>query len=350
MTTELRKTNVTLNKVLSILLILLCTVSGRLKAKATTQIVVDARGRSVQIHCPIRRLVSLNEDSLEVIRILHAQNLVVGVDNRIPGRPFFWPVLKNRQTVGKWNEPSYERIAILHPDLVLSYGNRPGLELEKKLGPLGIQVLRLDFYKMLSMPREIKTLGMLLNREREAEIFLKWYHRKLDLIQDLIKKDPHQPRIYLESYSNYHALGPGSGGYEMGVLAGGQNIASHLSIPYPEVTPEWVLTRNPDVIIKTVSSMAAYRSGNPETLRKIRDRIIHRPGWRNIRAVKIGRVYVMESDICAGPSAIIGIAYMAKWFHPRQCSDLNPEEIHRQYLEQFQGVAYRGIYVYPNEH
>jgi len=295
-------------------------------------------------------MVVLNEDSLEVIRILHAQELVVGVDNRIAGRPLFWPVLRNGPTVGKWNEPSYEKIATLQPDIVLCYGNRPGLELEKKLNPLGIQVLRLDFYKMLTMPGEIKTLGMLLNRKKEAEIFLRWYRKKLDLVEELVKKDPHQPRIYLESYSNYHALGPGSGGYEMGLLAGGQNIASNLSITYPEVTPEWVLTRNPDVIIKTVSSMSAYRFGNTEKLRKVRDRIIHRQGWSNMRAVKTGKVYVMESDICAGPSAIVGIAYMAKWFHPEQCSGLNPEEIHRQYLEQFQGLAYRGIYVYPNEH
>jgi iron complex transport system substrate-binding protein len=57
----------------------------------------------------------------------------------------------------------------------------------------------------------------------------------------------------------------------------------------------------------------------------------------------------MASNIWTGPRAIIGISYMAKWFHPDLFKDLDPEELHREYLRRFQDIKYQGIYVYPNK-
>jgi iron complex transport system substrate-binding protein len=53
----------------------------------------------------------------------------------------------------------------------------------------------------------------------------------------------------------------------------------------------------------------------------------------------------MDSAIWTGPRAIIGIAYMVRWIHPVLFFDLNPEALHREYLETFQGVPYCGIFV-----
>jgi len=53
----------------------------------------------------------------------------------------------------------------------------------------------------------------------------------------------------------------------------------------------------------------------------------------------------MDSAIWAGPRAMIGVGHMVRWFHPAFFSDLNPEALHRTYLETFQGVPYKGIFV-----
>jgi len=307
----------------------------------------DARGRTIEVRLPVKRLVVLTSDALEVIRALKAGNLVAGINAGIAGDPLFWPELRDRPVVGRWSEPNYELIAELNPDIVISYARHPGEEMEKKLKPLGIMVVRLDFYKISSLVKEIETLGRILQRENEAGELTAWYEEKFDLIEEKPKSIPNRPDVYVESYTEYHTTGPGSGGHEMCVLAGGHNIASDFSIPYPQVTPEWILANNPDVVIKATSLGNCYAQADPGFLKRIRDEIMRRPAWNHIRAVKEGRVYVMAGDIWTGPRALIGMGYMAKCFYPDAFKTLDPEALHREYMEKFQGITYQGMYVYP---
>ena len=337
----------------SILLLVVCHILvGGLTANAlqsqadrtTGKIITfkDADGRSIGVRLPVKRVVVLTSDALEVIRAVKAEGFVAGVNSGISREPLFWPGLKRMPSVGRWRDPDYELIAELNPDIVIGYAGRPGPLMERKLSSFGIQVVRLDFYKMLTLKREVKILGQILNREKEAGQLIAWYNKGRDLIQKGLKQIRYRPRVYVESYSRYHTTGPGSGGNEMCVLAGGQNIAAGFSIPYPEVTPEWVLAENPQVIIKAAAVGNAYGTTGSGPLKKIRKDIMARPAWDHIRAVQEGKVYVMESSIWTGPRGIIGVLHMAKWFHPDIFRDLDPEEIHREYLEKFQGIKYRG--------
>ncbi len=310
--------------------------------------VKDATGRSVEVRLPVKKLVVLTSDALEVIRALRAEDLVVGVNTGIVKDPLFWPGLKNKARVGSWSEPNYELIAELNPDIVICYGRWPGQQLEKKLAPFDIKVVRLDFYKMHTLLKEVEILSRILGKDGEARQFVDWYLEKLKLIEKKIKGAGNLPEVYIESYSKYRTTGPGSGAHEMCVLAGGHNIASNFSIPYPEITPEWVLSKNPRIIIKAAALSNCYTTTDASLLKSIRDKITARPAWDNIRAVREGKVYVMASDVWTGPRAIIGISYMAKWFYPDVFRNLDPKGLHREYLERFQGIKYQGAYVYPN--
>ena len=336
----------------SILLFCLLVLGGRTTAQSTKGegiFIRDAAERSVEVRVPVKRLAVLTSDALEVIRALNAEDLVVGVNTGIGRDPLFWPRLKNKPNVGRWNEPDYELIVALDPDIVIGYAQRPGRDMEKKLTPFGITVIRLDFYKIRTLLKEVEILGRILGRDNEALQLIEWYRQKLKLIQRQPDNQANPCRVYIESYSKYHTTGPGSGAHEMCVLAGGYNIASNFSIPYPEITPEWVLAKNPDVIIKAVALSNCYAMTDPDPLKSIRKKILARPAWNNINAVMQGRVYVMASDIWTGPRAIIGTGYLAKWFYPDIFENLNPEELHREYLERFQRIKYQGVYVYPKE-
>lgn len=307
----------------------------------------NGNGQSLQVRLPVKRIVVLNPDALEAVRALKAQALVVGINSGIlRNNPLFWPGLSNRPGVGGWKEPNYEQIVQLEPDIVICYVRRPGMDLEKKLGPFGIKAIRLDFQKIGTLEKELEILGRVLNKEKEAGQLIDWYGEPLKVIREGLKKIERQPYVYSESYSQYHTSGPGSGGHEICVLAGGFNIASGFSIPYPEVTPEWVLAENPQVIIKVAAIRNCYGMSNAGSLKDIRQEIMLRPTWNNIRAIRDARVYVIESGIWTGPRAIIGISYMAKWFYPKIFKDLDPEALHREYLERFQGIEYQGVYVF----
>lgn len=307
--------------------------------------VKDSTGRLVRVRTPVSRVVAMNSDVLEVLRALKAQGLVVGVFSEIDREKEFWGELAEKPRVGSWREADPEAIVSLRPDLVIAYSQNPGAELERRLAPFNIPVLRLDFYRVEAMEGEVTLLGRLLGHEEEATEFCNWYREKLEAIRNLLKQVKQRPRVYVESYTDYHTVAPGSGGHEMCVLAGGENIAAHLSVTYPRVTPEWVVTQNPDVIVKAVAWGGGYARSDPSFFNDRRKGIMDRAGWQHIKAVQTGRVHVIDSSIWTGPRAVIGIAYLVRWFHPEVSSAVNPEAWHREYLEVFQRVPYRGIYV-----
>lgn len=307
--------------------------------------VEDALGRNVQVTLPIQRIVVLNSDVVEILRTLKAEDRVVGVFSEISREPEFWGDLVKKPKVGSWRDPDMEAIAALKPDLVIAYSRNPGPLLEQKMALFGIQVLRFDFYKVDTLEREVQVMGKLLKLEKEAARFCNWQRWYLSMFQEKIAGTSRRPAVYIESYTDYHAAGPGSGGHEMCVLAGGRNIAACLSIPYPRITPEWVVSRNPEVIVKAASHGNGYISPAPTAFNQRRDAILKRPAWHHIPAVSSGNVHVMDSAIWTGPRAIIGIAHMVRWMHPHLFRDFDPKAVHREYLETFQGVPYKGVYV-----
>jgi len=212
--------------------------------------------------------VALNSDVLEIVRTLRAKEYIVGVFSEIVREPEFWGDLAQKPKVGSWRDPDLEAIAVLAPDVVVAYGRNPGPALEQKANLLGIQVLRLDFYKIDKLEEEVRTFGLLLDRRQEAEHFCELHRQHLKMIQERVTLTSRRPKVYIESYTDYHAAGPGSGGHEMCILAGGSNIAANLSIPFPRVTPEWVLTKNPEVIVKAASYGNGYSLKTPFLLTK----------------------------------------------------------------------------------
>jgi iron complex transport system substrate-binding protein len=313
--------------------------------RAETVTVVDCMGRRVEVRLPVRRLVALNSDIVEVVRTLKAQTCIVGVFSQIQREAEFWGDLARLPKVGSWRDPDPEAVAALAPDLVVAYGRNPGRAFEDKAAALGFQVLRLNLYQVDTLEREVRLLGRLLDRKAEAERFCAWHHRHLSMIASRLKKAPGRPAVYVESYSDYHAAGPGSGGSRMCVFSGGRNIAADLKIVYPRITPEWVVSQNPEVIIKAASYGNGYSQSDAGIFNKRRDAILARPAWHHISAVARRRVHVMDADIWTGPRAIIGMAYICRWLHPALFQDLDPEALHREYLETFQGVPYKGVYV-----
>ncbi len=317
-----------------------------IKAKlAVSALAKDAWDRKAKRFLPVQRIVVLNSDVLEVVRSLGAEKKVVGVFSEVVRESEFWGSLAQKPKVGSWRDANIEAIVALNPDIVLAYKRNPGPELEKKLSVFSIQVLRLDFYKIGTMEQEITILGRLIGQEQEARRLCNWYRERLRYVKDRLVKSSKHPRVYVESYTNYHTVASGSGGHEMCILAGGENIASNFSVPYPRITPEWVVGQNPDVIVKAIAQINQYGLNTFKPFNEQRNIIMNRPGWRNIKAVQTGRVHVIGSSIWAGPRAVVGIAHMARWFYPEIFRDLKPESWHKEYLETFQKIPYKGVYV-----
>lgn len=307
--------------------------------------VTDALGRSVSIQTPVRRIVVLPSDALEIIRILDAESCVVGVNDSVKDFGEYWPELNKRTSVGHPFIPNYERIVSLSPDLVLAYGWRPGPELEDTLTPLGIQVLRMDFYRMSTLAGEVRDLGRILGKPNQACAYETWYLHWLSFLEKSLKRCGKKPRVYMEGYGEFAALGPTSGGYEMGTRAGGDVVSASFPIQNPSASNEFIMSQDPDMIVKMVSGRGQYSAAVPHLLNEAKNRMISRPGWRSLSAVRQGRLLALSADIGPGPRGIIGVLHMAKMFYPDEFMDLDVGKAHREYMEMFQGVPYQGVYV-----
>jgi iron complex transport system substrate-binding protein len=320
--------------------------------------VADSIDRNVTIKMPVNKLIALGSYRTEAVKILKAEDEVVGVSSDIKDLKYYYPVLAEKPAVGTWSAPDCEAIVKLLPDIVITSANLDrATKLEESLKPAGIAVLGLDFYRDNILRSEMKTLGFILNKNEEADKYLQWrngYEQPIrDHVAELKKED--KPRLFMEwgtknTISEISSYGTGSSGDSVCNFAGGINIAADLP-EYPKVDSEWILKENPDVIIKSLapSSGSAGWNSTTEAADILKSYIDGRPGWSNLDAVKNNRIYLISTEIAWGPDAIVGDAYYAKWLHPE--IDIDPTKIYKEYLEQFMGLAYpEGVVLgYPED-
>ncbi|MEN3037356.1 MAG: ABC transporter substrate-binding protein [Candidatus Methanosuratincola petrocarbonis] len=316
---------------------------------------IDTANRTVTLEMPINRIVALTDDSAEALRILHSIDKVVGVSIETLENTAYLPEFSQMPNVGKWNEPDIEKILLLEPDLVISYKSATSKYLEPMLNGTGISIVALDLYRANDLPAEMKMLGYIVNRTAEADNYLEWFNRVTDTVDEKISEIPEnkRTRVYLEGASDLKTYTKGRGADLVCTMAGGVNIASNLTGLYPDVESEWVIVQNPDVIVRFTqpSEIACgYATNDPSGFEAKRREILSRTGWGNITAVKEGRVYLLLYEFGASPGVPVAIAYLAKWFYPELFEDLDPQTVHKEYLE-LQGFDYdlknHGVFVYP---
>jgi iron complex transport system substrate-binding protein len=309
--------------------------------------VTDATGHEVLVKRNPMRVVTLNKNAAELLRLMGVIDRVVGVSDWIPKNPDYWPELAGARNVGKFNAPDEEAIAALKPDLVLCYQNSPGPGFDEKMRAAGIQVLRLELYRITALPRDVEGLGRIFGREDKAREYLDWLKVRMDEVARRVAASKSRPDVYIEGYSDFAACGNSSGMHERLEFAGGRNISEAMQPANTPVSPEWVLERQPWAVIKMSSQNGCYTHDGPEGMVDQRASLLARTGWAKTPAGKAGRVFLMTTDVTSGAASVVGIAWIAKWLHPDTCSDLDPNQWHREFIERFQGRPWRGVYVHP---
>jgi iron complex transport system substrate-binding protein len=354
---------------LVILLLAALLLCGSTSAADYPLSITDSAGREVTFPMPVERIIVLNSDAAEAVVMLGAADKVVGVSDTVQKKGYYFPLLKGKQSIGKWNQPDYELIGELAkgdeeniaPDIVVigySYPDKPyGIfGVEKGLAPFKeIKAIALEFIKPENMTREIETLGKILDEENKAQDYINWYDKKRSAVETAVD-GLNKPKVYAEwsSTSDLSTLGAGSGFDQVLSVANGYNIAKKLGDAYPKVGWEWVITQNPEVIIKRQTQSSdqeqigwkAEPSQDTVKLQTVRNELLARSGAGGISAVKADKVFVMDWDVLNGLDQVVGITYLAKLLHPE--ADLDPVSVHKEYL-QLLGLEYPEgrTFIYP---
>lgn len=329
-----------------------CTSSNDSKAKETkskeTQKVVDTYGRYVDVPKNVESMAILNSGVYDLVCALGCGDKVVGVTDTTKTLPND----TKKEIVGTWKEPNVEKILEIKPDVVFGYQKYMKPESAKQIEDAGIALVYIDAYKTENMASEISTLGLILGKEKEAKDYLDFLNKYTDLINKRLAdiKDEEKVNVYWEGYTDYTTVAKGTGGDGLIAAAGGINIAGNEPVEYPKISDEWVIEKNPNVIVKVAPStrpVLGLGIEKDDEAKKLYDTLVKRTGWSELSAVKNNKTYILSSEIATSPQgSIIGSLYLAKWLYPEKFEDIKPEEIHKDMLKKFYGLEDKGMWTY----
>ncbi|HWR43426.1 ABC transporter substrate-binding protein [Sporomusa sp.] len=274
--------------------------------------VVDDLNQTIVLKQPAKRIISLYSAHTENLIALGLEAEIIGVS---PAESD--PAAKNKQVFDYRADP--EKVLAAQPDLVII---RPFIkqsypDFVKTLEQANIKVVCLYPEKFEEFDGYIKKLAVLTGREQQAADQLAAFHGKLKAVADRTAKAPIKNRVYFESTATeYRTITPDSMPGIVLKLAGGVNAAADAQA------------------LKTASSIAAY--GSERLLMKAeeidvflaqrgpmnpgitQDSIKQRPGFDKIKAVRQGKVYIVDEKLVSSPTFRLaeGIEQLAKMIYP----------------------------------
>ena len=248
-----------------------------------------------------QRIVSLAPSLTEMLYAIGAGPQLVGRTSACD-----WPAeAKKVPVVGSFGRPSLEMLASMNPDLVLDVDLADD-QTAKKMEEMHIRREHIRCQDPKELPAALRKLGTLTGHTRQADSLATVIEQGLAKYRKEADAKQHKMRIYLEIWNDPLWTG-GSNSFvsQLIALAGGRNIGDAVEKEYFEVSPEWVIRQNPDLIACMYMANQAPAADN----------VKKRPGWQGISAVRNNRVYDNFDNrlyLRPGPRILEGIAGMKK--------------------------------------
>ncbi len=266
----------------------------------------DGLGRTITLETTPQRIVSLAPSNTEIL-------FAVGAGSQVVGRDEFSDYPPEAASIGSiggsFGEYNAEAILALEPDLVLAAEINPP-ELVQQLEDLGLTVYYLGNPATLEeMYTNLETVARLTGHDvtelvdslkaRVAAVDEKIVplSSRIPVFYEIDATDPTKPWTY----------GPGTFGDLLIARAGGYNIGSIASDPYPQISIEQVVAANPSIIILGDSMWGV----TPESVKV-------RPGWETIPAVASDSIFPFDDNLISrpGPRLVDALEQLAKLLRP----------------------------------
>lgn len=268
----------------------------------TTKAVKDDAGRTVQFAQPARRIISLMPAVTDMILALGAQDRLIArtafdTDARIAHLP----------TTGNALNPSIEWLTAQKPDLVITWPDQGSRSVIEQLNGLGIHAYGARTEMIGDVVRTMRNLGIMLGENARADSAVRKLESELQAVRQSVADRPLVRTAYVVGIEPPMIAGPGTYIGELLTIAGAENVFAEVNTLWPQVNIEELIKRNPDAIV------IATESGDA-----VADRIKTLPGWRDLAAVRNGRVLVVDVDLFSRPSPKLPQAArdLAAFLHP----------------------------------
>lgn len=226
----------------------------------------------------------------------------------------FPPAATNLPVAGGFGRPNLEAIQRLRPEIVIVTDVENPASLDA-LRQSGVRTLKLSCEGWTNLLGAARQLGDALAEPMPAVRWTRAMEERRAKLQAATAANYSRilpPRTYVEIWRDPLTTVSGDSFIDDLVeLAGGRNIARHLSPAYPHVATEWVIRENPDAILM----LYMMPSG-----RDLAADLRSRTGWSGINAIKNGTIctnVAPELLLRSGPRCLDGAEQLAAWFNAK---------------------------------
>ena len=242
-----------------------------------------------------RRIVCLTEETTETLYLLGEDERIVGISGFTVRPP---RARKEKPKVSAFTSAKIDRILALKPDLVLGFSDLQA-DIAAELVRKGIEVHVYNHRSVAEIFRMIATLGGLIGCEAKAQSLIRELEAGLDQVRERGRALARRPRVYFEEWDEpqISAIAWVS---ELIGIAGGEDCFPELARePLGRdriiADPDEVVRRAPDLIVGSWCG----KKFRPE-------RVVARPRWQDIPAVRDGELHEIHSSIILqpGPAAL----------------------------------------------
>lgn len=260
----------------------------------------DATGKETVFNEAPQKAVSLSPNFTEIIYAL-------GVEDRLAARTDYckYPEeVKSKASIGDILEPNYESIAQIKPDVIFVSDMIYDTTVDR-LKELGFNVVIMETEESFDATYElIEKLGIIFNANKNADEIISSMKQKINSIANKVK-EKEKPSVYYVVYFGKDGDFTATGDTfisEVIEMAGGANIAA--SDKGWSYSLEKIIDKNPKYII-----CSAYD--------KHKEGLMAADGYKNLEAVKSGRIYEVDKDLfeIQGPRLADAVAILAQILH-----------------------------------
>lgn len=270
---------------------------------ADTIRVTDGTGRHITLPEPPERIVSLVPSVTGIL-------LRLGTQGRLVGRTVHdtAEALSDVAAVGKGRTPSLEKIVSLEPDLVIAWPDQRGSRRGKRFSTLFPAVYYAEQDGVEEMLATVRDAGRITGRPERADSLVSAIRGGLENVRRRIANLPRRDVFYVVWPDPPTTTGGGTYLNQIISVAGGRNVFADQDEPWPRVSVEAVVERSPDVV---VAGREHGTGAGPAMIR-------NSDTWREVRAVREGRVVGVDADLFhrPGPHVVEAARRLAALLHP----------------------------------
>ncbi|GAA1026390.1 MULTISPECIES: ABC transporter substrate-binding protein [Amycolatopsis] len=343
--------------------------------------VTDVLGRTVEVPLPAKRILLDGARMLYTTALLDKRDPLAGIvglpndleqndpDSLEQYRAKFPGIDKIKRTGQAYDGSfSIEAAIQLRPDVyVVSAANYKAAQdsgIVDRLSRVGVPTVVLDYFvdPVKNTVPSVRLMGALTGKTAEAEAFASYYQAAVDRVRSRLAA-AHEPPTstflwrapgYFECCSSFAKSNLAA----LVDLAGGKNLADDvLKTRQGTVSPEAVLSRDPDVVIATGADWApgtsakpgefiplGYSEKGPDARARLQAIVQKQAGFSGLKAVREHRVYAAWHHFYDSPYNFLAVEWFAKWLHPGLFQDVDPDATIRELHAKFLPIPYEGTF------